>query len=75
MNQAADTEIVDLKTMAQILKVSPDTVRALAISGEIPAFKVGRLWRLDSAAVLAHLARPRDPWEQSTQSRSRKTPD
>ena len=67
--------IVDLKTMARILGVSQDTIRSLALSGEIPAFKVGRLWRFDSTRVLEHLNRPRDPWAQSRRSRGRKRRD
>lgn len=70
--EPASSGIVDIKMMALILKVSPDTVRRLVATGGIPAFRVGRLWRFDSAAVLAHLSQPRDPWAQSSQSRSRK---
>lgn len=62
----------DITGLAEILNVSADTVRRMAIAEQIPGFKVGRLWRFFPAAVIAKLAQPRDPWAQSAQSRSRR---
>ena len=62
----------DITGIAEILNVSTDTVRRMAVAEKIPGFKVGRLWRFFPAAVIAKLAQPRDPWAQSAQSRSRR---
>lgn len=34
-----------LTEAATLLRLHPVTVRALAASGDVPAFKVGRVWR------------------------------
>lgn len=46
---------VDLRRMAEILNVSYGTVYGMAQRGEIPAFRVGRRWRLIPSKVIAHL--------------------
>ena len=39
-------EILNTKEAAQLLKVNPEVLRRLSISGKIPAaFKIGKLWR------------------------------
>ncbi|TFD27476.1 helix-turn-helix domain-containing protein [Cryobacterium cryoconiti] len=63
---------VDGSGMAEILDCSYDKVRRMAVAGEIPGFRVGRLWRFFPQAVIAKLSQPRDPWAQSAQSRSRR---
>jgi len=40
---------------AHYLRLTPATVRAMARKGEIPAVKVGRVWRIDAARLRAHL--------------------
>ena len=62
----------DIPGIAELLKVSTDKVRSMAIAQEIPGFKVGRLWRFFPDAVIAKLAEPRDPWAQSSKSRARR---
>jgi excisionase family DNA binding protein len=64
--------LVDLTHMAARLAVSNDKVRRMALAGEIPGIKVGRVWRFDADEVIAHLRQPADPWAQSNQSRSRR---
>ena len=44
-------------SVAKQLCISPGTVRLWAECGEIPAVKVGRLWRFDEAALSEWLAR------------------
>ena len=44
-------EILDVKAVAKILKVSTRTVIRLAERGELVAFKVGDLWRFRRSDV------------------------
>lgn len=44
-------EILEVKDVAQILKVSTRTVIRLAERGELTAFKVGDLWRFRRSDV------------------------
>jgi excisionase family DNA binding protein len=47
----ASEEILDVKEVAKILKVSTRTVIRLAERGELTAFKVGDLWRFRRSDV------------------------
>ena len=38
--------MMDIEEVAEYLQLHPLTVRRLARDGEIPAFKVGRQWRI-----------------------------
>lgn len=63
---------VTVPEMAEILRVSPDTIRRRATSGDIPAVRIGRQWRFDVAEVREHLrllSTARDPWARSPASR------
>ena len=62
---------VDLIGLAEILHVSVDTVRAKANAGDIPGFKVGRMWRFMPSVVIAHLSVTADPWQRSSGSQRR----
>lgn len=66
------TPATDIRGLAEILNVSTDKVRRMAIAKEIPAFKVGRVWRFFPDAVVEKLGAAPDPWKQSTKSRSRR---
>ena len=48
MSDVQDTpgEMMDIEQVAAYLGLHPLTVRRLARDGEIPAFKVGRQWRV-----------------------------
>lgn len=48
-------EILDVRTAAALLTVSPDTVYALFKSGVLPGRQVGRKWITTKAAVLRWL--------------------
>lgn len=64
--------LIGSKRMAVLLDVSPDTVRRLAESGEIPAVRIGRFWRFDSDDVLTYLksrTERRDPWARTPAAR------
>lgn len=61
---------VDADELAHILSVSKEKVYRMARSGEIPHIKVGRIWRFYPSEVKAKLSQPRDPWKQSSRSRS-----
>ena len=48
-NQGADVDETNMLTIAEVakyLKLHELTVRRLAREGELPAFKVGRQWRI-----------------------------
>jgi excisionase family DNA binding protein len=63
---------VDLGAIATLLNVSKDTIRRRAITGDIPAVKVGQQWRFLESEVRDHLRRQsemRDPWARSPASR------
>ena len=50
-------EILEVKEVAKILKVSTRTVIRLAERGELVAFKVGDLWRLRRSDVDDYIER------------------
>lgn len=43
--------LIDAAEAAVILKVHPVTIRAMAARGEIPAMKIGRVWRFRASAL------------------------
>ncbi len=50
-----DGALWTVNEVAAYLRVQPATVRALARRGEIPAVKIGRVWRFDAGRFRAHL--------------------
>ncbi len=53
-----DTQVDALLTVdevAQYLRLEPGTVRAMARRGELPAVKVGRMWRFKQASLQEYL--------------------
>lgn len=48
-------DVLNTKEAAELLRVTPRTVKQLAGSGKIPARKVGQGWRFSRAALLKHL--------------------
>lgn len=63
---------VDADALAEILDISKEKVYRMARAGEIPALRIGSVWRFDPSQVKQTLAQPRDPWKQSAASRSRR---
>lgn len=51
MIDAAD--IVDVGTAARLLGLHEETLRRMAREGNIPAFKLGRVWRFNRNACLS----------------------
>jgi excisionase family DNA binding protein len=43
--------MMTLQQAAEFLQTDPDTLRALARRGRVPAMKVGRQWRFDPALL------------------------
>jgi excisionase family DNA binding protein len=37
--------------VAQYLQLQPETIRALARRGELPALKIGKVWRFHKSAI------------------------
>jgi excisionase family DNA binding protein len=48
-------EVLTVADAAELLRVEPDAVRALAESGELPGRRVGEDWRFARAALLRWL--------------------
>lgn len=47
-----DVQLWDVETVAEWLRTTKDRIREMAQAGEIPARKVGRLWRFRVSALL-----------------------
>jgi len=45
-------EILTNREVADLLKLHPKTVNKLAISGKLPAYRIGRQWRFRKSEVL-----------------------
>jgi excisionase family DNA binding protein len=67
-----DETAIDVGGLAEMLNVSKDTAYNLIHAGDVPAFKVGRVWRMFPSQVREHLAAPVDPWQRSPHSRARR---
>jgi excisionase family DNA binding protein len=47
-----DTEpLWTVEDVASYLRLKPDTVRAMARRGELPAVKIGKVWRFDRSSI------------------------
>jgi excisionase family DNA binding protein len=46
-----------VEDVASYLKLQPETIRAMARRGELPAIKLGKVWRFQKTAILEMLAR------------------
>jgi excisionase family DNA binding protein len=51
MDSLRSGRIVTIEELATILKVHPITVYRMVKRGELPAFRIGRVWRLDSEQI------------------------
>lgn len=67
----ADT-VVTVAELAEELRCSREKVYRMARAGDIPGFRVGRVWRFDLDAVRARLNPVHDPWAQPARSRARR---
>lgn len=66
----ADEQAISLSAVAVMLGVSKDTVYHRAQSGELPGFKVGRVWRFWPSAVREAVSpKAADPWVMPAASR------
>ena len=45
--------------VAAMLGVSSVTVRTLARNGQLPAYRIGKLWRFDPAEIRAYMSNQR----------------
>jgi excisionase family DNA binding protein len=60
------TPLLTVRQVADILTLSESTVKALARSGKLAAYRTGGCWRFDSADVRAYLASVWTGWPTST---------
>ena len=51
------TELLSIKDVSKILKVSQTTVRRMLVRGELEGVRVGRLWRITQTEIdrLSHI--------------------
>lgn len=61
---------VGIIPMAEILGVSPSTIRRLAQASGIPAFMVGGVYRFFPSKVVEHLSDIPDPWARTSRARN-----
>ncbi len=54
-------KLVTAKELSGYLKLSDSTIYKLALTGEIPGFKIGDSWRFDMDEVLERLREGRPP--------------
>jgi excisionase family DNA binding protein len=47
--------LIDAKSAAKILLIHPVTIREMATRGELPAMKIGRVWRFRASSLDAWL--------------------
>jgi excisionase family DNA binding protein len=45
-------EILTIREVANLLKLHPKTVNKFAISGKLPAYRIGRQWRFRKSEIL-----------------------
>lgn len=43
--------LLTVKEVAKYLKLTPETVRAMARDGKLPSYKIGRVWRFSRQEV------------------------
>jgi excisionase family DNA binding protein len=48
-----------VEDLAEYLKLQPETIRSMARRGELPAIKLGKVWRFQRSAIYAMLASSR----------------
>ena len=46
-----------VEDVADYLKLQPETIRSMARRGELPALKIGKVWRFQSRAIHAMLVK------------------
>lgn len=44
--------IIDVGLVAQILGVSDETIRKACVTGELPAFKINKMWRIKKSDLM-----------------------
>ncbi|WP_167626530.1 helix-turn-helix domain-containing protein [Microbacterium hominis] len=72
MSHEPSEVLVDAARMASILGVSRETVYSKARAGDIPSFRIGRLYRFNVDDVLKALQPPSPgSWHQSRRSTAR----
>jgi len=45
-----------VRDVANYLSLTPETVRAMARRGELPALKIGKVWRFKKTMIIDHLS-------------------
>ncbi len=55
-----DTPLMTLEEVADLLRVSPETARRMAVNGELPGAlpKIGNVWRVNRRRFMAGIGEP-----------------
>jgi excisionase family DNA binding protein len=57
--------IVTAREVGEYLKLTQSTIYNLALSGELPGFKVGNSWRFDMEEILEMIEMQKEPENRS----------
>ena len=60
-----EREVLTVRQAAELMQVSTDMIYRLVSSGELPAKKVGRIWRLHCSAIQTFLTSFPNPKPES----------
>jgi len=52
-----DVPLWTVEDVAGYLQLQPDTIRSMARRGELPAIKIGKVWRFQKSAISQMLAK------------------
>jgi len=63
---------IDIHGLAEMLSIHKSTAYVRAAEPDFPTMRVGNRYRFFPSEVRSYLARPVDPWQQSSRSRGRK---
>jgi excisionase family DNA binding protein len=66
-----ETQLYDVEAAAQMLAISPWTVRAIIRSGRLPAVRIGRLVRLEGQELERFVASAKNSGDSFTNSKTK----
>jgi excisionase family DNA binding protein len=64
-NQSLTGNILTAHEVAAYLRLTETTVCKLAVSGELPGFKIGKSWRFDRDEILGRIAAAKQKGKES----------
>ena len=55
LQRSIGDDVLDLTEAGKLLKLHPETVRLMAIAGDLPACRMGKTWRFTRSGLLEHV--------------------